>query len=189
VFQGAMQMRQEGYVSHVHSQRELTHGQATLDRPFEVRGVSPEEKNEVWRLYRDGLHGAQVHPFDPATDLEQMEEFYQQDPKRRLWVAAVSGEVIGTVAIAMEDETLAHLRRLRVAPECASKQPVANALVETAAAHARDQGAIKLVFHNPADEAGAANLLSRLGFQFSRARRILGRRVMEFYVNLYDRIE
>ena len=111
------------------------------------------------------------------------------DPGQCLWVADAYGWIIGTVAIRIQEEDrIAHLRRLRIAPECDQKQRVIAALVDVATAHAREQNAVKLVFHTPLDAARAIDLLGGMGFQFARTRRINGRQALEFYVNLYDRI-
>jgi len=156
---------------------------------FLVRSFQPDDQPEVWRLYHRGLLAGHVDPYDPAADLDRIEEFYIGSPHRHFWVAEAFGKVVGTVAIAEEEDGVAHLRRLRVAPEWQDKSHVAVGLIKTATAHAREHGALKLIFHTPVDDTRAKDLLGRLGFHFARIREINGRQLLEFYVDLYERMD
>jgi N-acetylglutamate synthase-like GNAT family acetyltransferase len=172
------------------TQRQDEHapGEVPIGQSFTVRDFSSSDQRHVMHLYCEGLLAGHVDPFDPAADLERIEELYMWRPHRHFWVAEASGEIVGTVAIVMENDLVAHLRRLRVSPGFAEKNRVAIALVETALEHARVWGALKLAFHTPVDDGRAIELLRDLGFQFFRARMINGRHLLEFYANLYDRV-
>jgi N-acetylglutamate synthase-like GNAT family acetyltransferase len=158
------------------------------ERSFIVRSFASPDQPHVVRLYHEGLLAGHIDPFDVAEDLEQIEEFYLRRPHRHFWVAEVGSEVVGTVAIATDPDGVGHLRRLRVTPNLPEKNRVAVTLVKTALSHAREWGAIKLAFHAPVDDARAIRLLGHLGFQFTRAREIRGRHLLEFYVDLYNHL-
>jgi len=157
-------------------------------QPFNVRSYCPRDYRHVRRLYYEGLLAGHIDPFDPAEDLERIDDFYTRWPNRHFWVAEAVGEVVGTVAVATEDDGIAHLRRLRVAPEFPQRNRLVIALVQTAVAHARECGAVKLCFHTPLDNEKAILVLGDLGFQFARAREFNGRQLLEFYVSLYERL-
>jgi N-acetylglutamate synthase-like GNAT family acetyltransferase len=158
--------------------------------PFTIRAYRPEDHAEVSRLYRAGLMVGQLDPYDPAVDLEHIEESYGRDGFSHFWVAEADGHLIGTVAIAHDDTggqriDIAHLRRLRVDPAWQHDARVAVRLLEVATAHARAKKYLKLVVHTPVDDARYRALLERLGFVFARRRQVHDRPVLEFYVHLY----
>jgi N-acetylglutamate synthase-like GNAT family acetyltransferase len=167
------------------------HGNAlyeSSEQCFNVRSFCSGDQRHVMRLYHEGPPAGHIDPFDAAADLERIEEIYIREPHRHFWVAEAFGQIVGTVAIATENDGIAHLRRLRVEPGFPEKNRVAVALVETAVAHARESGAIKLAFHTPVDDVRAIDLLRHLGIQFSRVKEFHGRHLLEFYVNIYERV-
>ncbi|HUB23797.1 MAG TPA: GNAT family N-acetyltransferase [Tepidisphaeraceae bacterium] len=162
--------------------------EAEMDCGFKVRTYGSQDQDAVLRLYHEGLLAGQVDAFDAANDLHQIDDFYNRRPTRHFWVADSQGEIVGTVAIATEDDGVAHLRRLRAARFFPRQQGVIAELIQTAVDHAREQGALKLVFHTIMNDTCVIELLGRLGFQFDGSRQTGGRRLLKFYVNLYDRI-
>jgi len=160
--------------------------QVVLARQCKVRSFRGGDEHHVLRLYNEGLLAGHIDPFDSADDLKQIEDYYLRHPRRHFWVAQAFGDIVGTVGIGTEEDGVAHLRRLRVAPRWPNRNMLATMLIETALAHAREQGAIKLAFHTPVNDRGAMELLTRVGFQFARSREVHGRRLLEFYVTLYD---
>lgn len=158
---------------------------ADLGDRFSIRTFRPADRSHVSRLYRDGLLDGhlQIVGCAPAHDIEGR---YLRRPQDHFWVAECGGEVIGSIAI-IADEQVAHLHWLRAAPEWQPDGKVTKRLVETATAHAREHGCLKLVFHTPVDAGRATEFFHKLGFEFSRARRQHGRQVLEFYLDLYHR--
>jgi hypothetical protein len=47
--------------------------------------------------------------------------------------------------------------------------------------------AIKIVLHTPVDPPRAMELLEHLGFNYSGSKKVRGRELLEFYLNLYER--
>ncbi|MGA2232993.1 MAG: GNAT family N-acetyltransferase [Tepidisphaeraceae bacterium] len=162
--------------------------QMVLARQCKVRSFKPGDEHHVWRLYREGLLAGHLDPVDPLDDLRNIEDYYLAHPRRHFWVAQAFGDIVGTVAIATEEDGVAHLRRLRVAPRWPDRDMLATTLMETALDHAREQGAIKLALHTPVNQEGALELMTRHGFQFARSRQIHGRDALEFYITVYDPI-
>jgi N-acetylglutamate synthase-like GNAT family acetyltransferase len=164
------------------------HGRkAVAPEPFTIRTFHDGDQAAASRLYHDGLLTGQLDPCDRAADLEHVTEVYLKSPRNRFWVAEADGLVIGTVGILQDsaDGEVAHVRRLRVAPDWQHEPHVAGRLLQTATAHARNQGFLKLALHTPVDDDRARALLERLGFVFARQRQVRGRAVLEFYRQLY----
>jgi N-acetylglutamate synthase-like GNAT family acetyltransferase len=140
----------------------------------------------IWKS--DNALVGHLDPIDPLDDLRNIEEYYVRHPRRHFWVAQAFGDIVGTVAIATEEDGVAHLRRLRVGTRWPDRNMLATTLMETALEHAREQGAIKLALHTPVNQEGALDLMTRHGFQFARMREIHGRNALEFYVTVYEPI-
>jgi ribosomal protein S18 acetylase RimI-like enzyme len=150
-----------------------------------VRSFLPADQLAATWLYREGLLAGQVDPNDAAADLADIKAAYFGRPQDHFWVAEAAAEVVGTIAITIDDQQAGHLRRLRVAPGRQESGHTACLLVETATAHALEYACLKLVLHTMLDDKRAMTLLHRLGFEFSRSRDLSGRHLLEFYADLY----
>lgn len=153
--------------------------------PFRIRDFRSGDQAAASRLYQNGLLIGQLDPYDVATDLEHIEQVYIQSPPNHFWVAEAAQQIIGTIAISRENNDIAHVRRLRVAPAWQANAQVAGRLLQTATAHARANGFLKLILHTPVDDRRALPLLNRLGLKFARTRKIHDRQVLEFYLDLH----
>ena len=154
-----------------------------------LRTYHARDRRDVLWLYHHGLLTGRADPSDPATDLDQIEQFYLQRPQDHFWVAEMEGEVIGTVAILVDEKQIAHVRRLRVDPAWKTWRggEVARMLIQTATHHARQHDCLKLVLHTPVDDERAIAFLHLLGFEYAGTRQLRGRHLLEFYLNLYSR--
>jgi N-acetylglutamate synthase-like GNAT family acetyltransferase len=128
---------------------------------------------------------------DCAANIDVIEQKYFRRPQDHFWVAEAQGRIVGTVAIYVHDDNVAHLNCLRAVDESV-EHTIRKGLVRVAASHAHHHGCLKLVVHAPdpqVDVGRATEFLHRLGFEFSRHRQVEKRSVLEFYLNLYERPE
>jgi N-acetylglutamate synthase-like GNAT family acetyltransferase len=154
-----------------------------------LRTYHARDRREVLRLYQHGLLTGVPDPLDPAADLDYIEDVYLKRPQDHFWVAESDGEVIGSIAILVDERQIAHVRRLRVDPGWKTWHggEVARVLIQEATQHARQHDCLKLVLHTPVDDDRAIAFLHELGFEYARARELRGRHLLEFYLNLYVR--
>ena len=159
------------------------------DRVVSIRSYVPRDKADVHRLYHEGLITGVVDPLDPAHDLDEVERAYLVRPEDHFWIADVSGEAIGSIAIKLEDNRVAHVRRLRVDGNWKTWRngAIPRALIAKATQHAREFGGLKLVLHTPVDDREVIALLHQLGFVYAGAKEVPGRHLLEFYLDLYYR--
>jgi N-acetylglutamate synthase-like GNAT family acetyltransferase len=153
---------------------------------FMVRSFHTDDRTQILRLHA-ALAASDSVDCDCAANIDRIEENYFRRPQDHFWVAEAHGEVVGTVAIRVHEDT-AHLSCLRAADD-SSRHAVRRGLVQIAARHAHHHGCLKLVVHAQVDVGRAAEFLHRLGFEFSREREVDNEPVLEFYLNLYDRPE
>jgi N-acetylglutamate synthase-like GNAT family acetyltransferase len=173
---------------HSSSPEGFEHGRS-FDTPL-VRSFRPTDRPAVLRLHAAAAPSGFVD-CDCATNIDQIEETYFRRPQDHFWVAESHGRIVGTVAMYVRDDNVAHLHCLRAIDDSADHH-IRRGLVRVAASHAHHHGCLKLVVHAPdtqVDIGRAAEFLHRLGFEFSRHRQIKQLPVLEFYLNLYERPE
>ncbi|MDB5289090.1 MAG: hypothetical protein JWL69_331 [Phycisphaerales bacterium] len=159
---------------------------------FLVRSFQAADRAQILRLHAAVASSGSVD-CDCAMNINQIEEKYFRRPQDHFWVAEARGQIVGTVAICVHDEDVAHLYCLR-AVDSSMDHIIRRGLVQVAASHAHHHGCLKLVVYPQVDIAQvdigrAAEFLHRLGFEFSRHREVAKRSMLEFYLNLYERPE
>jgi N-acetylglutamate synthase-like GNAT family acetyltransferase len=156
-----------------------------------LRSYDAKDKQEVFRLNRLGLLAGVPDPLDPVTDLADIEDVYFKRPQDHFWVAEIKDHVIASIAIREHEPQVAHVRRLRVDPAWKTWRggKVAEVLIAKATHHARQHDCLKVVLHTPVNYMWAVSLLRHLGFEYARERGLGGRKVLEFYSNLYAQPE
>jgi len=154
-----------------------------LDR-IVVRFYQPRDQEAVERLYREGLLAGQVDPYDTAADIEHIQDAYQNDHQSQFWVAEFDGRIVGMIGVAVGEEHTAEIRRLRVDKDW-QMSGIAASLLETALAHCRHHGFLKIRLDTRFDPSAARGLFDRFGFQHTKTKAVEGKELLEFYLDLY----
>jgi len=149
-----------------------------------VRTYCPGDHQAVTRLYDSGLLDGQIAPNDTGADIENMQEAYFSDPRNRFWVAEVDGDIRGMVGVARDREHVAEIRRLRVDKQW-QDSPIGARLIETAIAHCKHHGYLKVVLDTRFERDAAIDLFDRFGFQHTRTKNTQSKDLLEFYLDLY----
>lgn len=152
-----------------------------------VRTYRPADHAAVADLYQHGLLSGRHDFNDTAADLDHMSDAYFSDPKDHFWVAEIDGTIVGCVGVAHED-SIAQIRRLRARRDWPQRD-IAQTLMDTALQHCRQHGFLKVVLDTHVEPEAAIALLDKCGFQFARNKQIQGKEVLEFYFNLYRKVE
>lgn len=150
-----------------------------------VRTYRPQDQHAVSYLYDHGLLAGQIAPNDTGADIDDVSMAYLSDEGNHFWVAELDGEVVGMIGVAREDHHQAEIRRLRVA-KTHQHLPIAPVLIDTALAHCKKHGYLKIVLDTRlSTQSDALQVLERAGFQHTRTRNPHGKEVLEFYLDLY----
>jgi putative acetyltransferase len=152
-----------------------------------VRTYEPADQAAVTHLFEHGLLAGQIDPYDTAADVEIIADEYLSRPQSHFWVAEVEGRVVGMVGVANEEQT-AEVRRLRV-DKAWQDTAIAARLLETALAHCKHHGFLKIRLDTRFDPSAARDLFDRFGFQHTRTKERHGKELLEFYLDLYRREE
>lgn len=157
---------------------------ADLPHDLAVRTYAPADQQAVALLYTDGLFAGQLAPNDTGADIENIDEAYLSDPANHFWVAQVAGRVVGMIGVARDEGHTAEIRRLRVEKDW-QQSPIGARLVETAVAHCKRHGYLKIVLDTRFEHGAAQDLFERFGFHHTRTKSVQGKDLHEFYLDLY----
>jgi ribosomal protein S18 acetylase RimI-like enzyme len=157
--------------------------------PFVVRSFKREDLAACTQLYREGLLGGKIAENDTGLDIDDIEQAYMTSDGSHFWVAEQQGDawqIVGMIGVQQHDDGVGEIRRLRVRQDC-RRRGIGSALVETALKFCRDRGYLKIALDTFMEREPAIKLFEKFHFRHSRTRSVMGKEVMHFYLDLYQR--
>ncbi len=163
--------------------RRLVEAMRTIERLLSPRDEAASRASVVLRAPRAGDFGWIVHrhgalyaaeygwgeKFEAVVARVIADYLERHDPKReRCWVAALDGEIVGSVMVVRKSEKIAKLRLLLVEPS-ARGHGVGRRLVEECIAFARSAGYAKIVLWTNARLDAARAIYQKTGFRLLRS--------------------
>ncbi len=140
---------------------------------------------DVYRLYEEGVLEGQVRDNDTGADVDNLHAGYFDDEGASgFWVARHQGQVVGMVGVQRTSDNSAEIRRLRVHSDF-RRRGVGTLLMKNALQFCRDKGYLKVVLDVRIERAPAIALFEKFGFLHGRTREIDGRKLLDFYLDLY----
>ncbi len=153
-----------------------------------IRPYEHTDQDAVCHLYEEGRLAAPGDQPDDRDDINRIQTCYMEQARTNFWVADYEGKVIGMIGVIEIQPHLAKVRRLRVTPEF-QRRGVGIKLMETALEFCRRQDYLKVVLDTGIRQDTALEVFDRFAFQHDRTRRIDGKDVLEFYLDLYHEPE
>ena len=153
-----------------------------------VRSYEQADHGDVTRLYNEGLLAGQIAPNDSGADMDFIREAYFDNERHHFWVAVQNGKCVGMIGVASDEDHTAEIRRLRVEKDL-QNSGIAAKLLETAIAHCKHHGYLKIRLDTRFEKDEAVGLFDRIGFQHTRTRPTPGKETLEFYLDLYRKEE
>ena len=157
-------------------------------KKLSVRPYQPADAPNVWDLYHEGLLTGRKDPDDLAADLSEISRAYLSESGSHFWIAESAGRAIGMVGLLNGEPHVGRIRRLRVAPDC---EPglVAARLLGAAIDHCREHELLKVILDTRISPELAVELLEHANLHYHRTWDGRGKRVLEFYLDLYRQPE
>ena len=149
-----------------------------------VRTYETNDQEAVVRLYNNGLLTGQIAPTDTGGDIDNIPDAYLSAKRNHFWVADYYDVVLGMIGVACDEKHTAEIRRLRV-DQAHQHTDIAERLVETALAHCKDHGYLKIRLDTRFDPNAVIDLFDRFGFQHTRTKSLENKEMLEFYLDLY----
>ena len=150
-----------------------------------VRLAVADDHSALQELFTAGLVEGQVRGSDTGADIENLQDaYFSDDGESAFWVADTDSTVIGMIGVQNTSEGEAEIRRLRVREDF-RRRGVGAKLMEQALTFCRHHGYLKVTLDVRIERGPAIALFEKFGFQLTRTREINGRRMLDFYVDLY----
>jgi N-acetylglutamate synthase-like GNAT family acetyltransferase len=158
--------------------------QFDLDRVV-VRLATESDFPHLRDLFIAGLIEGQVPGNDTGADIENLHEAYFADEGHSaFWVAQYNGEVVGMIGVQRTSEDVAEVRRLRVHHDY-RRRGVGTRLMEQAVNFCRHHGYLKVILDVRIERGPAIAMFEKFGFRIARSREVDGRKMLDFYLDLY----
>ncbi len=150
-----------------------------------MRLVVDDDHAAVRDLFENGLIEGFVAENDTGADMENIAEAYFSDEgQSALWVADYEENVIGMIGVQKTSQHGAEIRRLRVRSDY-RRQGVGSRLLEQALAFCLHHSYLKVSLDVRIERGPAIALFEKFGFTLNRSREVNGRRLLDFYLDLY----
>jgi ribosomal protein S18 acetylase RimI-like enzyme len=155
----------------------------------EIRLARPEDHASVREIFRKGCEDGQVRNNDTGADIDNLHEgYFSDDGDSGFWVASIRDDVIGMIGVQKTSDNKAEIRRLRVC-ERYRRMGLGTRLMAQAMQFCKSKGYLKVVLDVQIDRGPAIALFEKSGFTLGRTREINGRKMVDFYLDLYRESE
>ena len=177
----------------MHPQPAAAAGGAPIQTPYIIRSFRRDDIGACTQLYVEGLLGGKIAENDTGLDIDDIDSAYMNKPGSHFWVAETVEpadgpvrQVIGMIGVQQHEDNVGEIRRLRVRNDF-RRRGIGSALVETALKFCRDRGYLKIALDTFMEREPAVKLFEKFHFRHSRTRNVMGKDVMHFYLDLYQR--
>ena len=136
-------------------------------------------------LFQESILEGLVGDNDTGADIDNLQEGYFGDGgQSAFWAAAFEDYVIGMIGVQKIAENAAEVRRLRVR-SAYRRRGIGAVLMEKALIFCQRHGYLKVVLDVRIERGPAIALFQKFGFKHARTRDIGGRKLLDFYIDLY----
>jgi ribosomal protein S18 acetylase RimI-like enzyme len=150
-----------------------------------VRSFCAGDLPACQRLFIDGLLGGKIAEGDTGFDISDIDSAYMKCPGGHFWIAeAPDGEIIGMVGVQQHEPGVGEIRRLRVHANHRRKG-VGSALMEAALRFCQKNDCLKVTLDTFMEREPAVNLFKKFRFHPGRTKRVQGKELVYFYLDLY----
>jgi ribosomal protein S18 acetylase RimI-like enzyme len=154
------------------------------DVPVKIRSFQPSDQTACNRLNVDGLISGIVAANDTCVDLDNINGVYMK-AGNHFWVAEMpDGTVVGMIGVQHHGDGVGEIRRLRVDPNL-RRRGIGSALVEAALRFCGERNYLKVTLDTFMEHEPAVRLFEKFRFRHFRTRRVGGKDLMYFLLDLY----
>lgn len=151
----------------------------------EVRLAQGEDHPALRELFQESVIEGLVGDNDTGADIDNLQEgYFSDDGQSCFWIAAHGGRVVGMIGVQKIRDNTAEMRRLRVRGTF-RRRGVGSLLMERAVAFCRKQGYLKVILDVRVERGPAIAMFEKFGFSHARTRDLDGRKLLDFYLDLY----
>jgi putative acetyltransferase len=152
-----------------------------------IRLACDHDHPALRELFHESLLEGLIGDNDTGADIDNLDEaYFADDGDSAFWVAQFEDRVIGMIGVQKVADNSAEVRRLRVRGTY-RRRGVGTLLMERALSFCQHKGYLKVVLDVRIERGPAIALFQKFGFKHGRTRDIGGRKLLDFYIDLYHR--
>ncbi|MCH2147194.1 MAG: GNAT family N-acetyltransferase [Phycisphaerales bacterium] len=151
---------------------------------MEIRTAKSSDIPTLRELFERSRLEGQTWENDTGADLDHLIEGYFECKDSCFWVAELNETIVGMIGVQRIDDDAAEMRRLRVRDEF-RRNGIGTRLMEHAIAFCREREFLKVVLDVRIERVSAISMFDTFGFFHGREREIKGRKLRDFYLDLY----
>ena len=151
---------------------------------IQIRIASSDDIPALRDLFNQGLLEKNTPENDTGADLDHLVAGYFDCSDSCFWVAEIGEIVAGMIGVQRLDKNSAEMRRLRVHQDY-RRRGIGTCLMEHAISFCRKKDFLKVVLDVRTERVSAISLFDNFGFINCRERELGGRKIIDFYLDLY----
>ncbi len=159
-----------------------------LDRSSEALAIRVAVVGDVpvlRELFELSRIEGQLRENDTGSDLDHLAVGYFECKDSGFWVAEVESYIVGMIGVQRINDDSAEIRRLRVR-DGYRRRGIGTQLMQQAISFCREKQFLKVVLDVRIERAPALKMFDTFGFLQGREREISGRKLRDFYLDLYS---
>jgi ribosomal protein S18 acetylase RimI-like enzyme len=150
-----------------------------------IRSACDEDLTTLLDLFQESVIEGLVGDNDTGADIDNLRAgYFSDDGESDFWVALHQQLVVGMIGVQKTHENAAEIRRLRVR-STHRRCGLGTMLMERALSFCRHRGYLKVSLDVRIERGPAIALFTKFGFSLARSRDIDGRKLLDFYLDLY----
>jgi len=150
-----------------------------------IRYATDGDVSVLLELFEKSRLEGQIRENDTGADLDHLVAGYFESKDSGFWVAEHDAIIVGMIGVQRIDDNAAEIRRLRVRKGF-RRRGIGTRLMEHAISFCRDKQFLKVVLDVRIERSPAIELFGAFGFLHGRERDLDGRKLLDFYLDLYS---
>jgi len=150
-----------------------------------IRIASEKDVPVLLELFERSRIEGQLRENDTGTDLDYLVAGYFECKDSGFWVAEIEDVIVGMIGVQRISDDSAEIRRLRVR-DGFRRKGIGSSLMGQAISFCKEKQFLKVVLDVRIERGAALAMFDTFGFLQGRERDIDGRKLRDFYLDLYS---
>jgi ribosomal protein S18 acetylase RimI-like enzyme len=150
-----------------------------------IRIASEKDVPVLLELFERSRIEGQLRENDTGTDLDHLVAGYFECKDSGFWVAEIEDVIVGMIGVQRISDDSAEIRRLRVR-DGFRRKGIGSSLMGQAISFCKEKQFLKVVLDVRIERGAALAMFDTFGFLQGRERDIDGRKLRDFYLDLYS---
>ncbi|MBT4583455.1 MAG: GNAT family N-acetyltransferase [Phycisphaerae bacterium] len=150
-----------------------------------IRSASENDVPVLLELFERSRIEGQLRENDTGADLDHLVAGYFECKDSGFWVAEIDAIIVGMIGVQRVSDDSAEIRRLRVR-DGFRRKGIGSSLMEQAISFCKEKQFLKVILDVRIERGPALSMFDNFGFLQGREREIDGRKLRDFYLDLYS---